>query len=298
MADAPVRYRSHDEDSIRWHAFAHRTGDIVISTRSKSGTTWMQMICALLVLRTPDLPRPLGELSPWLDWLGASDEEMLGQLAGQTHRRFIKTHTPLDGLPLHRDVIYIVVARDPLDMAVSLFHQGNNIDRARLASLTGNRSGSTDAERDGPELIEWLRSWIDWDGPHRDRLDSLPGVFWHLNDAWVRRDQPNIVLVHYRDLLDDLSEQMANLAAVLEIDIDRAEIERLSEAATFTEMKRRSELLAPDPKRILRNRSAFFRQGQVGAARRLLSPADLAVYDLRVASLAAPGLADWLHRGS
>ena len=46
-----------------------RDGDIVISTRSKSGTTWLQMICALLVFQTPDLPAPLGELSPWLDWL-------------------------------------------------------------------------------------------------------------------------------------------------------------------------------------------------------------------------------------
>ena len=43
------RYRSDEEDSARWTGFPFRDGDIVISTRSKSGTTWMQMICALLV---------------------------------------------------------------------------------------------------------------------------------------------------------------------------------------------------------------------------------------------------------
>jgi hypothetical protein len=64
----PVRYTSLDEDSGRWRGFEHRAGDIVISTRSKHGTTWVRMICALLVFQTPDLPAPLGELSPWLDW--------------------------------------------------------------------------------------------------------------------------------------------------------------------------------------------------------------------------------------
>lgn len=59
----PTRYRSADEDSGRWLGFPFRQGDLVISTRSKSGTTWVQMICALLEFQTPELPRPLAELS-------------------------------------------------------------------------------------------------------------------------------------------------------------------------------------------------------------------------------------------
>ena len=42
------------------------------------------------------------------------------QLGEQRHRRFIKTHTPLDGIPLDPRVTYIVMARHPLDMFVSL----------------------------------------------------------------------------------------------------------------------------------------------------------------------------------
>ena len=60
-------YRTWLADSRRWDGFEFRAGDIVISTPSKCGTTWMQMICALLVFRDPELPRPLTELSPWLD---------------------------------------------------------------------------------------------------------------------------------------------------------------------------------------------------------------------------------------
>ena len=135
--DGPTHYRSPDEDSARWLGFAYRPGDIVISTRSKTGTTWAQMICALLVFQTADLPAPLSQLSPWLDWLIVPREEVFAQLAAQQHRRFIKTHTPLDGLPLDNRATYIVTGRHPLDAAVSLFHQGENIDRARLRSLTG-----------------------------------------------------------------------------------------------------------------------------------------------------------------
>jgi aryl sulfotransferase len=82
----------------------------VSSARSRSGTTWMQAICALLIFQTPDLPAPLSQLSPWLDWLSLDHSEVLAAPAAQEHRRFIKTHTPLDGLPLDPQVTYIVAA--------------------------------------------------------------------------------------------------------------------------------------------------------------------------------------------
>ena len=77
----------------------------------------MQMICALLVLQRPDLPAPLWQMSPWLDWLGEPIDDVCAQLEAQQHRRFIKTHTPLDGIPIDSRATYIVVGRHPLDMA-------------------------------------------------------------------------------------------------------------------------------------------------------------------------------------
>lgn len=274
-----TRYTSADEDSGRWEDFPFRRGDIVISTRSKSGTTWMQMICALLVFRTPDLPEPLSALSPWVDWLVTPRDEVIARLEAQRHRRFVKTHTPLDGIPLDPRATYIVVARHPLDMAVSLHHQSANIVRERPRAL--------------PPLDEWLLDWISRDVSHLDEMDSLPGVMWHLSDAWSR-SEPNVVLVHYDDLLRDLPGEMRRLAGLLGIDVPEDVWPSLVDAATFASMRARASV--PTPPGVLKDDAAFFRRGTSGEGRAALTPAGLARYHERAAALAPSDLLAWLHR--
>jgi|SRR5271166_553538 len=285
------RYRSSDEDSARWWDFPFREGDIVISTRSKSGTTWVQMICALLVFGSPELPAPLAELSPWLDWLVRPQEEVFEQLAMQHHRRFIKTHTPLDGIPNEPGVTYVVVGRQPLDMAVSLYHQNANIDHQRLASLTNQPVSAATL----PSLHQWLVGWIRAQPDPVMQLDSLPGVFWHLSGAWERRSEEKLILVHYQDLEEDLEGTMRRLAAQLGFEVSEDKWKDLIEAASFEQMRARSTLFAPDPVDILKDKSAFFRRGSTGAAGELLSAEGYALYKERAAAL-QPDLSLWLHR--
>jgi aryl sulfotransferase len=285
-----VRYQPSDEDSGRWSGFPFRAGDIVISTRSKSGTTWMQMICALLIFQTPDLPAPLTTLSPWLDWLVAPRDEVISRLEAQPHRRFIKTHTPLDGIPHDPRVTYIVVARHPLDMAVSLFHQGDNLDRARIAELTG---GPAPAPAPPIDKKAGLLRWIERDVAPADDLDSLPGVMWHLTDAWRR---PDVLLVHYADLIADLDAEMRRIAGRLGISVPSELWPDLVDAARFEQMRRRATELTPDPGGIMKDPAAFFRRGRSGAGRELLSDEEFQRYLDRAKQLAGPGLLQWLHR--
>jgi aryl sulfotransferase len=291
-----MRYQSPDEDSARWDGFPFRSGDIVISTRSKSGTTWAQMICALLVFQTPDLPAPLPVLSPWLDWLIVPREQVSALLEAQQHRRFIKTHTPLDGIPLDPRATYLVVARHPLDMAVSLFHQSANLNRARMAELIGGPA-PTDTERPAPpSMHDSLLAWIDHDVEPADALDSLPGVLWHLTDAWHRRNDGNVLLVHYADLSADLDGEMRRIADRLGITVPADRWDELVDAASFARMRSRANDLAPDPAGILKDRDAFFRRGSSGAGRELLTEAEFAHYLDRAASLAPPDMLAWLNR--
>jgi aryl sulfotransferase len=315
VTEKPLRYRSNDEDSHRWEGFAFRRGDIVISTRSKSGTTWMQMICALLVFQRPDLPAPLARISPWLDWRIAPREQVFAELEAQPHRRVIKTHTPLDGIPLDPMATYIVVGRHPLDMAVSLYHQGSNIDRKRARELTGH-SEPDRVSPPRPALREWLLSWIDADVPPRERLDSLPGVLMHVSDAWARRTAclsgdpassgsaapagsrpgvPVVLLTHYHDLSADLAGQMRRLAALLGIAVAEERWPDLVRAASFDSMRAQAAQRVPDPAGVLKDPVAFFRRGRSGADMHYLTSDEVEHYYARVARLAEPDVLTWLH---
>jgi hypothetical protein len=285
-------YTSPDEDSARWWEFPFRPGDIVVSTRSKSGTTWVQMICLLLVFGIADLPDRLGRLSPWLDWLVEPQEEVFARLAAQTHRRVIKTHTPLDGMPLDHRATYIVVGREPLDVAVSLYHHSDNIDRRRMAELTGRPERDRPAR---PPLHEWLLEFVDWDGDPRTRLDTLPGAMLHLSDAWARRHDANVVVLHYDDLVADLDGSMRGLAGQLGVFVDEERWPGLVQAATFESM--RADAGAPDAGLdVLKDPAAFFRRGKSGEGRALLRAGELAHYRDRVAAMAPDGLLGWLQR--
>lgn len=254
----------------------------------------MQMICALLIFQDPELPAPLSELSPWLDWQTTPLDEVLAALAAQRHRRFIKTHTPLDGLPLDPRVTYIVVARHPLDAAVSLYHHYANLDVRRLSRLQGLPDPGRAAP--APPLREWLLAWIGQDARPEGRPDSLPGYIRHAADAWSRRDAPNIVLTHYADLSADLPGEMSRLAGRLGVTVPASRRPVLVSAATFPHMRARASRLAQGPPGIFIDDAEFFRAGRSGAGRDTLSGAESAAYGAKVAGMAAAGALDWLHR--
>jgi aryl sulfotransferase len=298
MTTGFVRYSSADEDSARWEGFPFRAGDIVISTRSKTGTTWVQMICALLIFQTPKLDAPVGWYSPWLDRLTRPVAEVCARLEAQEHRRFVKTHTPLDGIPLDERATYLVVGRHPLDSAVSLYHQGNNIDRNRQRQLVTETTGEAPPPQPAAPrkpARDWLLDWIGNDASPHEEMDSIRGVLWHDADAWARRSAPNIVLLHYADLCADLEGQMRWLAARLDIAVPEASWPGLVAAATFANMRESAEEITGSGQ-ILKSAAAFFRRGSSGAGAELLSADELAQYEARAASLAPADMLSWLHR--
>jgi hypothetical protein len=300
VGSPPIRYQPPGEDSGRWLGFPFRAGDIVISTPRKSGTTWMQMICALLIFQTPDLPAPLWHLSPWLDGPSAPREHVYAHLAAQRHRRFIKTHTPLGRIPSDPEVSYVVTARHPLDAFVSLYHQD------RLMGPPPPPPGfprpphppmpppAVSRESLHKALVEWIAG----DGDPHMFAESLPDVMRHLSEAWTRRAEPNVALVHYDDLLADLEGQMRWLAGRLGTAVAEESWPVLAGAATFGRMRGRLDILVPPPPGVVADTGRFFRRGTSGAAREILSDEEMADYYARAARLAPPEMLEWLHRQS
>ncbi|MEU4570258.1 sulfotransferase domain-containing protein [Micromonospora sp. NPDC023956] len=288
-------------DSALWAGFPLRDGDVVISTPPKCGTSWMQMLCALLILDSPDLPRPLTELSPWLDAVSHDLATTVATLENQQHRRFIKTHTPLDGLPFDERVTYLCQGRDPRDVAMSFDAASANINPAiRLAEAA--RAGVDPRQVPPPPADPLERFWQWADGEFVNDPTS-PGVtlvnlVHHVRTFWDRRDEPGVVLFHYNDLLTDLPGQLRRLATVLAIDLSDRRIEELAAAATFERMRERADELAPGVSANLwRSNREFFHSGTSGQWRSLLSPSDVRRYEERLAELAPPALAEWLRSG-
>jgi aryl sulfotransferase len=288
-------------DSKRWDGFGFRRGDVVISAPAKCGTTWTQMICALLLFRTPDLPAPLTALSPWLDMCLRPISDVREQLDAQAHRRFIKTHTPLDGLPHDDRVTYIAVARDPRDIPASLQHHRANLVSDALARLPSQapHAQSTPSSVVGSDVRETFLRWVEEDASPHELPYSLRGFVWHQSRAWSRRTDPNVVLLHYGDLLRDLEGEMRRLADRLEITVPTDRWHELVAAATFDRMRERSvELVLDERQGVFADPTKFFRAGTAGEWRRFLTDDDLARYARRLSDLAPPDLVHWLHNGS
>ena len=256
-------YEGFFADSSRWERFTFRPGDVVISTPAKCGTTWMQTIVGMLLLDRTELGAPIGAISPWLDMLTRTEDEVFGLLDAQTHRRFIKTHTPLDGVPRHDEVTYIVVVRHPLDVAMSDRDHGANMREERAVELRVSVAGP--AERGGSDPLpedpaEFLRWFIDNDepptgsGPH-----GLDDYCQQVRTYWDARDAANVHLFHYADLWADRDGEMRRVAAALGVPIDEERWPAFVEAAGLTSMRARAADTAPDAA-----------HGHLGIARALL----------------------------
>jgi aryl sulfotransferase len=298
------RYQNLVFDSARWEGFEFRPDDIVISTPPKCGTTWTQMICALLIFQTTTFDRPLDLISPWLDMQTRALASVCADLDAQRHRRFIKTHTPYDGLPHDPNVTYICVGRDPKDVFRSWDNHWSNMDMFAVIGARERAVGLDDVMdmlAQGPPVkaeteIERFRDWID-DGDTNSA--SLVQNMNHLQTFWDVSDQPNVVLVHYDDLQRDLEGQMRGLAGLLGITVAEELWPELVEAAGFQHMRDHAEVVAPDTSNaIWTDTRRFFNRGTTGQWRDFLDDADLERYNRRVAELAGPELVRWAEQGA
>jgi hypothetical protein len=295
-----VRYRNLVYDSARWDGFEFRDDDIVICTPPKCGTTWTQMLVAMLVFDATEFDRPLAKISPWLDMNTRPLDSVFADFAAQRHRRFIKTHTPLDGLPWDERVTYVCVGRDPRDAGLSMDHHISNMNFDVLMAMRAESVGLEDLDELGappeaPPEDPLERFWF-W--TMAEDFRGLARTLLHIQTFWDHRDDPNVALFHYSDYKADLPGQLARLAGVLGIDLPRSRIDELAAAATFANMKARATDFVPNADiGLWHSPEGFFHRGTSGQWRELLDEDGLDRYWERVNALVAPDVAEWAHNG-
>ena len=206
-------------DSATWNDFQFRQGDIIINTFSKSGTTWMQQIVCQLIFDGKENIN-VSKISPWLESClppegFESKEQLLQTLEEQTHRRFIKSHLPLGAHVFSPKVKYIIVGRDGRDVICSLYnHLVNFIHESHVKTES---------------IHEIFQSRI------FDKSET--SFFAHVRSWWNVRHLPNVLLVHFYQLKNNLPFQIQRIAKFLEIEIDPLQWNAILEHCSFNYMK-------------------------------------------------------------
>jgi aryl sulfotransferase len=283
---------NHHVDSSIWNDFIFRDDDIIISTYGKSGTTWMQQIVSQLLFNGAE-GLEVSAMSPWLDLRIPPKEVKLSAVESQSHRRFLKTHLPVDALVFSEKAKYIYVGRDGRDICWSLYNHHANASAVWYEAL--NETPGRVGPPIGPpaaSVVEYYHEWFEKDG------FPLWSLWENVRTWWDIRQLPNVLFVHFAKLKENMPREIRRIAKFIDATIDESAWEKVMLHCSFDYMKSNAAKSVPLGG-IFWNGGAdtFIHQGTNGRWRDLLSPADVAKYDQRAASELGSECAHWLATG-
>jgi len=284
--------RSQYFDSTVWNDFIFRDDDVVIATYAKCGTTWTQQIVSQLIFNGAE-GLPVSEMSPWLDLRVPTKAEKLAAVEGQTHRRFLKTHLPVDALVFSPRAKYIYVARDGRDVVWSLYNHHANANQRfyEIINDTPGRVGPP-IERPPASIKQYYENWLAGDGH-----PFWP--FWaHIRSWWEIRHLPNVLLVHFADLKRNLPGEISRIADFLGIEVDSGKWQDILTHCSFTYMKAHAEDCVPLQGAVWEGGAkTFIHRGTNRRWAETLSADDCKVYEARALAELGPECACWLAGG-
>ena len=279
-------------DSTVWNDFKFRDDDIIISTYAKSGTTWMQQIVAQLLF-DGDTERDTQAMSPWVDFRVPPKGVKLPMLEAQTHRRFIKTHLPVEALVYSPKVKYLYIGRDGRDVLWSLYNHHAMGNEAMYDALNNSpgRVGPP-LEPPSPDIREYWHEWLDRDGfPYWSLWDNVRS--W-----WSIRHLPNVLMVHFDVLKKNMPAEMRRIAKFLDIPIDESKWDMIVEHCTFDWMKEHGEKIVPLGGVLWKGGTkTFINKGTNGRWKETLTPEESAEYEAKALAELGPECARWLATG-
>jgi len=283
-----VSYISHVVDTTRWDRFVPRDDDIFICTPLKCGTTWTQAICALLIFGRADIDVIPGIISPWMDVKHLPLDETLAMLEAQTHRRFIKTHTPLDGIPFYPQCTYLAVYRDPRDVHFSMRNHATN------------QASGANAHRATKDIGEGFRRWAETPYAAGDEDNfSLEALIHHYDTFKRFSSLPAVHLLHYADMKRDLHGSMIEISEALGLPYPPEVMDALVSAASFENMKRNADQFVPGAGQgRWKDEGQFFHKGISKQREGVLSEKDMVVYEAQMRTHLPPEEAVWLQHGN
>lgn len=227
--------------------FKARPTDVFITPFGKCGTTWLQQIVHSLRTRGDLDFDDISRVVPWLETAGNLGIDL--EAPQRAEPRAFKSHLPWDPIP--KGGKYIVSLRDPKDALVSMY---------RFMEGWFLEPGTVPIE-------EFARQ------RYMQRKDGMD--YWtHLLSWWGQRDNPNVLLMAYEHMKEDLPRTIERVAKFIGIPLDAQLREIVLEQASLQSMlkhkdkyddllmRERSEAVANLPPG---SDSAKVRKGEVGS---------------------------------
>ena len=285
-------FHNHHFDSTIWNDFEFRDDDIVIATYAKSGTTWLQQIVSQLIFNGQE-GLSVADMSPWMDLRVPPKEIKLAEVEQQDHRRFLKTHLPVDALVFSPEAKYIYIGRDGRDVVWSMYNHHANANDLWYEALneTPGRVGPPIAPP--PDSIEqYFDDWLD-----RDGHPFWP--FWdNVRTWWAVRDLPNVLPVHFAKLKEDMPGEIRRIAAFLDIPIEPANWDAIVDHCGFDYMKATAASCVPLGGAFWEGGAeTFLHKGTNGRWRDRLRAEKIAAYERKALAELGPECAAWLATG-
>jgi len=282
-------------DSTLWNDLEYRNDDIVVASWAKSGTTWVQQIVGQLIFNGAEAV-PVERISPWYECILVPHVNIKKSIKAQTHRRFLKTHLPLDALTFSPKAKYLYCGRDGRDVAWSLHHHHSNFTAQFYDQVNANLVSEAElSQRFLPataDVVGYFREWLAGDG-----YPFWP--FWgHIRSWWNARHLPNLMFLHFAELKRDMPEQIRRIARFLDIPIDERRWPAIVEHCTFDYMKQNAQHVAPFGGALWEGgASTFMHRGTNGCWRDLLTTEDVRAYEERSERELGEECARWLATG-
>ncbi len=283
---------NHHFDSTTWNDFQFRDDDIVIATYAKSGTTWLQQIVSQLLFNGAE-GLEVANMSPWVDLRVPPKQVKLPEIEAQTHRRFLKTHLPVDALVYSPEAKYIYIGRDGRDVVWSMYNHHANANQAWYDALN-NTPGRVGPPIEPPpdSIRQYYLDWMERDG--------YPfWSFWeNVRSWWEIRNLPNLMLLHFSELKADMPGRIRRIAEFLDIPVDEAKWDAIVEHCSFDYMKRNATQSVPLGGAFWEGGAqTFIHKGSNGRWRDELTDEDCATYQRRAVEELGPDCAAWLANG-
>jgi hypothetical protein len=220
-------------------AYGERDSDIYVSTYTRSGTTWMQMILYQLTTDGNMDFDHIYDVSPWFYY--SARWSIIPTCSPDP--RILKTHDYYNFYDANTKGKFVYVIRDGKDVIVSFYHHKINVK-----GYTGTFEEHFD------ECV------------NADYYNCVNGDYYnwfeHVKGWLENKNNFPILYVKYESLKNDFDNEVKRIIDFCDIPVNDSILKRTKERTNFTFMKKCSSQLGPPRKP--KSHHQFIRKGLIG----------------------------------